>query len=119
MGGGIGGPPVYTWTCGQCGRLLGSGTNPPPMAYCPVCRVNNIIPGAGGPGVAAAGMTQPPSSEPSEPSELSPSRSRVAWVLVITLGVLVLLGVGIGAVVVTLVKNQPERPRRRRRRYDD
>ena len=115
-GGGIGGPTIYTWNCGQCGRVLGTGPHPPAMAYCPGCRANNIIPGTGGAGVAAPGSSPPPSADS---SGLSPSRHRVVWVILVTLGVLVLLGVGIGAIIVTLVKSQPERPRRRRRRYDD
>jgi hypothetical protein len=133
IGGAIGGggPPVYTWSCGRCGRVLGTGPVPPATAYCPFCQVNNTIPGGSGPPVGGplvpAGMNPPaehgggvyvaPSSSPSSGAPVS--QARVATVVAVSLGVLLLLVVGIMGVVIAVMKNQSDRPRRRRRRYDD
>lgn len=70
IGGGIGGggPTIYTWRCGRCGRVLGTGPNPPATAFCPVCRVENVFPGVGGgmPG----GVAPPPGAFP--PGAINP-----------------------------------------------
>jgi len=140
-GSGIGGPTIYTWSCGRCGRVLGTGLVAPPTAFCAICGVNNIIPatpGGGMPAIAGqpSGPIIPPAAGPAFNTGLDPAQasgssgqpnsstttfglSRVT-VIIVTLGVLLLLGVGIGGIVLAFMKNQPKKPRRRRRRrWDD
>jgi hypothetical protein len=136
-GGGIGGPTIYTWSCGRCGRVLGTGMVPPGTAYCGICGVNNIIPATAGGGAPALAGQPGPIMTPAAGPVFTPapvvqggsdsSRSSTTMfglsrltLIVVTLGVLLLLGVGIGGVAIAFVKNQPKKPRRRpRRRLDD
>jgi hypothetical protein len=131
-GGGIGGPTIYTWSCGRCGRVLGTGMVPPANAYCGICGVNNIIPATpgGAPGIAGQPAISGPMNTPTPavanggpyvPQDSSPTTFGYSrnMVLLGTLGVLLLLGVGIGGVIYAIAKNQPKKPRRRRRRRLD
>lgn len=144
-GPGMGGPRIYEWRCGRCGRVLGSGTSPPSTAYCPFCRVTNTIPHPGGgaiqPGIPVApppggpliatppppapdpGMGPPgPAFEggvhvPPGRSDSSSGSSRITggMVVVIAMGVLLLLGIGFAAVIGVIIKQQNAAKRRRPR----
>jgi hypothetical protein len=137
-----GGPAMYQWSCGRCGRVLGSGPVPPATAFCPVCQINNTIPPVGGVGGIVPPPTPPinppvfvpPANPPvmnryeggvnvPPPVDTSDSSGLRGWVIpAVGLGVLVLLGIGITAIIMTMMNQTKSKKRRRRRprpRYDD
>lgn len=141
----IGGPQIYQWSCGQCGRVLGTGPVPPATAYCPHCRITNtipqpgaggaIVPGipggppAGGPLIATPAGPDPVAGPPGPafeggvhvpPVQSSPPSSTSptltrGMIVVIALGVLLLLGIGMAAVIFTIINQQNVAKRRRPR----
>jgi hypothetical protein len=143
-----GGPPIYEWSCSNCGRILGTGPTPPTMPTCPGCGArfngNRIDPGGprlpggfqppatpgpdeiGIPGGEPprmnfnSGVYVPPSDSPADKNASRMGRS--VTIIAITMGVLLLVGIAIAAVVMALSSKKPARRpsrARSRRRYDD
>ncbi|HVK09960.1 MAG TPA: hypothetical protein VM597_14415 [Gemmataceae bacterium] len=79
IGGGIGGipgPGISEWKCGQCGRVLGTGPIPPPPGVtCPTCGTKNYPPGSAPPGGIGGGIgggVPPGFTPPAVPPNMPP-----------------------------------------------